>query len=290
MQPGSLRDQNGNPVAAGQVGISTVPLSLVREMLPPGLLQHTFDITVQAPGITNFATPAPMTFPNTFAAKPGEQLNFLSFDHTTGRLVIEGSATVSADGLSVSTNPGTGITHPGWHGLTPQGSPTSPDYDDDVAELGTEFKYTIKAEVVSDGPADPVPVAVSALRGESNSLLAADVTAKDVTDYLLTKSSGIPDRVRFSVSNDTNKKKSDGSYVQVDFIVDPGNAHEFLDGLTQTSFRMFPGDKPVKFDFTIKVPDILKLKNDTLIGVKYELRVTQVFKNGVTASLPPSGE
>ena len=56
-----------------------------------------------------------------FNAPPGTKLNFLSFDHTTGRLVIEGTATVSADGLSVHTDPGTGITHPGWHGLTPPG-------------------------------------------------------------------------------------------------------------------------------------------------------------------------
>jgi hypothetical protein len=87
------------------------------------VLQHTFDITVQAPGIATFSTPAPMTFPNVFNAPPGSQLNFLSFDHTTGRLVIEGTATVSADGLSVRTDPGTGITHPGWHGLTPPGGP-----------------------------------------------------------------------------------------------------------------------------------------------------------------------
>ncbi len=121
VQPGSLLDQNGNPLTAGQVGISTVPPELVRDMLPPGVLQHTFDITVQAPGITNFSTPAPMTFPNIFNAPPGTQLNFLSFDHTTGRLVIEGTATVSADGFSVHTDPGTGITHPGWHGMTPPG-------------------------------------------------------------------------------------------------------------------------------------------------------------------------
>ncbi len=127
VQPGSLRDQQGNLLGTGQVGISTVPPELVREMLPPGLLQHTFDITVQAPGISNFSAPAPMTFPNTFAAPAGTQLNFLSFDHTTGRLVIEGTATVSADGSSVRTDPGTGITHPGWHGLTPQGSDTQPN-------------------------------------------------------------------------------------------------------------------------------------------------------------------
>jgi len=122
---GSLLN-NGQPVTNAQVGISVVPPELVRDMLPPGVLQHTFDITVQAPGITNFATPAPMTFPNVFNAAPGSKQQFLSFDHTTGRLVFEGTATVSADGLSVHTDPGTGITHPGWHGLAPPGKPAKP--------------------------------------------------------------------------------------------------------------------------------------------------------------------
>lgn len=277
VQPGSMRDQNGNLVAAGQVGISTVPASLVREMLPPGLLQHTFDITVQSPGVTNFATPAPMTFPNLFGAKPGEQLNFLSFDHTTGRLVIEGSATVSADGLSVSTNPGTGITHPGWHGLTPQGSPTRPDNkDDNVAALGTEFSYSIKSEVVSDRPADPAAVAARGLR-----------SAQGVGDHLLVNSS---ERIRFSVTNDTNLRRSDGSYVRVEFTTaDPKIAHDYLDGLKYTVFKLFPG-VTANFDFTIKTRNILKLTNDELIGVKYHLEVTKVSKFGVKEPLPQSGD
>src|SRR5439155_3000763 len=68
-----------------------------------------------------FNTPLTITFPNVFNAAPGTQLDFLSFDHTTGRLVIEGTATVSADGLSATTDPGMGITKPGWHGITPPG-------------------------------------------------------------------------------------------------------------------------------------------------------------------------
>lgn len=115
VQPGSLIGPDGRPVAAGQVGISTVPAEMVREMLPPGQLQHAFDITVQAPGVSNFSVPAPMTFPNWSGAAPGTVMNFMSFDHTTGRMEVEGTATVSADGLSVTTDPGYGITHPGWH-------------------------------------------------------------------------------------------------------------------------------------------------------------------------------
>src|SRR5262249_8017351 len=105
IQPSSLIGPDGQPIANGQAGVSTGPPALVRDMLPPGLLQHTFAITIQAPGVTAFNQPAPMTFPNVFGAAPGTKLNFLSFDHTTGRLVIEGTATVSADGLSATTDP-----------------------------------------------------------------------------------------------------------------------------------------------------------------------------------------
>jgi archaellum component FlaG (FlaF/FlaG flagellin family) len=120
--PGSVIGEDGQPLDDAKIGISTVPPELVRDMLPAGLLQHTFDVTIQAPGAAVFNNPLPMRFPNVFNAPPGATMNFLSFDHTTGRLVVEGTATVSKDGLFVSTDPGVGITKPGWHGLTPPGS------------------------------------------------------------------------------------------------------------------------------------------------------------------------
>jgi hypothetical protein len=125
IQPDSLVGSDGQKMSSAQIGISTVPPDLVRDMLPPGVLQHTLDITVQAPGVATFSTPAPVTAPNVFQAAPGTKLDFLSFDHTTGRLVIEGTATVSADGKTIHTDPGTGVTHPGWHGFPPPGTVTS---------------------------------------------------------------------------------------------------------------------------------------------------------------------
>jgi Bacterial Ig-like domain/FG-GAP-like repeat/PAP2 superfamily/LVIVD repeat len=118
---GSAIGADGLPVTNVRVGVATVPPDLVRDMLPPGVLQHTFDITIQANGVANFATPAKITIPNVFDAPPGTKLNILSFDHTTGKLVIDGTATVSADGLYVTSDPGSGITRPGWHGVTPPG-------------------------------------------------------------------------------------------------------------------------------------------------------------------------
>ena len=90
-------------------------------MLPPGVLQHTFDITIQAPGVATFTEPVQITFPNVFNAAPGTKLNLLSFDHTTGMLVINGTGTVSADGLTVVSDPDSGVRAPGWHGMAPPG-------------------------------------------------------------------------------------------------------------------------------------------------------------------------
>ena len=142
--PGSLIGPDGLPLPNADIGISTVPPELVVDMLPPGVLQHTFDITVQALGVANFSLPAPFTAPNVFNADPGTQLNFLSFDHTTGLLVIEGTGTVTPDGSQVVSDPGVGITRPGWHGWTPPGTctgsggppppPPPPDPDEVVTE------------------------------------------------------------------------------------------------------------------------------------------------------------
>jgi hypothetical protein len=122
VQPGSFVDENGNPVADPEIGISTVPPQIVMDMLPDGVLQHSLDITIQAPGTAVFTQPATLTLPNVFGAAPGTELDVLSFDHTTGRLVIDGTATVSADGQTVTSDPGSGVLAPGWHGITSPGS------------------------------------------------------------------------------------------------------------------------------------------------------------------------
>ena len=120
VQPGSLVDANGHPVANAKIGISPVPASLVMDMLPPGILQHSFDITIQAPGGAVFTQPATLTMPNVFGLAAGDKTYMLSFDHTTGRLVVDGTATVSADGLTVTSDPGSGVMQPGWHAMTPR--------------------------------------------------------------------------------------------------------------------------------------------------------------------------
>ncbi len=122
VQPQSALDSQGQPIPNARVGFSTVPPQLVREMLPEGLMQLSGTLTVQAPGVAAFSPPIKLTFPNIYNAAPGTQLPFYSYDHTTGRLVIEGTTTVSADGRYAVTDPNNGISHPGWFGPTPPGS------------------------------------------------------------------------------------------------------------------------------------------------------------------------
>ena len=85
-------------------------------------MQLSATLTIQAPGVAVFDQPVKLTFPNIYNAAPGTKLPFYSFDHTTGQLVITGTATVSADGKFAVTDPENGITHPGWYGVTPPGA------------------------------------------------------------------------------------------------------------------------------------------------------------------------
>jgi hypothetical protein len=165
--PNAAIGVNGQKMTNVKIGISTVPPELVRDMLPTGLMQLSSTITIQAPDVATFSTPIALTFPNLYGAAPGSKLDFYSFDHTTGRLEIEGTATVSADGLSVTTDPGSGITHPGWHGVAPpgddgEGGPSAPPCDccDDNAEAVNPTAATI--------PGEPEVTVLPLIIGEGN--------------------------------------------------------------------------------------------------------------------------
>ena len=123
--PDSLVGMDGQKMSSGMVGFSTVAPALIRGMLPQGVMQLATTLTIQAPGVATFSTPLQVTFANVYGAAPGSQLDVYSFNHTTGLLEITGTATVSADGKTVTTDPGSGITHPGWFGVTPPGSQSS---------------------------------------------------------------------------------------------------------------------------------------------------------------------
>jgi hypothetical protein len=130
VQPGSLIGVDGQILVDGQVGISAVAPELIRNMLPPLLKDIPITITIQAPGVEKFAVPVALTYPNVYGAEPGSKMSLFSFDHTTGAIVLEGPATVSDDGLYISTDPDVGITKPGWHfiqiGTGANGAPCFP--------------------------------------------------------------------------------------------------------------------------------------------------------------------
>ena len=66
-------------------------------------------------GGLNFDEPAPVTFPNLEGLEPGTQSLLWSFDHDAGEWIVNGTMTVSADGLTITTDEGVGIDAPGWH-------------------------------------------------------------------------------------------------------------------------------------------------------------------------------
>ncbi len=126
---GSLFADNGT--VGGQVGLAPVDRNRLPGTLPADL-RIPLVITVQVAGAdpgdpipTNFDIPAPVVFPNLpdpdtlEVLAPGEKTAIWSFDHDTGRWRLVGPATVSADGLTVSSDPGVGIIALGWHGVAP---------------------------------------------------------------------------------------------------------------------------------------------------------------------------
>lgn len=119
VQPGSLVDAHGDPVANPEIGLTIVPSPLVIDMLPEGMPVPPIFLTIQGPDGGVFTEEAVLTLPNVFGLAPGEKTEFFSYDHTTGLLVVNGNGTVSEDGLSITTDPGSGILQPGWNGAPP---------------------------------------------------------------------------------------------------------------------------------------------------------------------------
>jgi hypothetical protein len=123
----------------GSVGIAPVPPDRLPGQLPE-MLQFPIVFTVQTDGASNFDTPALVRFPNLpdpvtgNVLPPGAKTALWSFNHDSGRWEIQGSMTISADGLFAVSDPGVGIRSPGWVGVNPGsggGGPKKSDDDDD---------------------------------------------------------------------------------------------------------------------------------------------------------------
>ena len=120
--PNSLFSDNGS--RGGMVGIAPVAPDRLPGPLPPGL-EFPLVITVQSDGGENFDRPVPARFPNLPDPRagqllpPGAKSALWSFNHDKGLWELQGSMTVTADGLFVESDPGVGIRAPGWHGAFP---------------------------------------------------------------------------------------------------------------------------------------------------------------------------
>jgi hypothetical protein len=111
IKPGSATFPGGSRtgiVSVTMVHADKVPMS-------PGFGQQPrFIVTIQPPGV-HFDPPAPLTFPNVESLAPGAVTEMYSFDHDLGQFVSIGTASVSADGLQIGSDPGVGIIKGGWH-------------------------------------------------------------------------------------------------------------------------------------------------------------------------------
>lgn len=113
-EPGAAVDDFGN--AATQAAVVPVPPDRIPAPLPD-FLDPLLVISIQAPGASSFDIPAQITYPNIEGLGPGERTTIFSFDHDAGRWTAIGTATVSQDGLTAVSDPGSGILAPGWHNL-----------------------------------------------------------------------------------------------------------------------------------------------------------------------------
>ncbi|HEY2292365.1 MAG TPA: DNRLRE domain-containing protein, partial [Thermoanaerobaculia bacterium] len=118
IKPGSVTFPGGS--RSGLVSVTAVHADKV-PMVPNFGQQPRFIVTIQPAG-ARFDPPARLTLPNLEGLAPGEVTEMYSFDHDLGHFVSIGPATVSEDGLTITSNPGVGVNKAGWHC---GGNPTS---------------------------------------------------------------------------------------------------------------------------------------------------------------------
>lgn len=111
--PNTVERRDGT--LAGRLSITPVPANRLPAPLPPGV-DPGIVITIQAEGGADvFRQPVPLTAPNLEGLPPGAKTVLWDFDHARGEFVPVATLTVSADGRTVTTDPGQGVIRPGWH-------------------------------------------------------------------------------------------------------------------------------------------------------------------------------
>jgi hypothetical protein len=115
IKAGSMRLPDGttptpaNPtvVSLNQVRHSEIPMPMTDGASPP------FAWTLQPAGAT-FDPPARVEYPNMTGLPPGAIAYFLTYNHDSQRFEINASGHVTADGSTIVTDPGAGLTLAGW--------------------------------------------------------------------------------------------------------------------------------------------------------------------------------
>ncbi|MDA0347381.1 MAG: Ig-like domain-containing protein [Verrucomicrobia bacterium] len=146
--PGSARDDIGNTFT--QASIIPVPPDRIPAPLPQELAMPLV-ISIQTFGATRFDVPAAVRFPNLpdpltgEVLLPGAKSGLWSFNHDAGRWELQGSMTVSEDGMHLISDPGVGILAPGWHGINNGNSGDDGGASDDDGPCETEEKQMQQA-------------------------------------------------------------------------------------------------------------------------------------------------
>lgn len=99
-------------VSLNQVHFDKIPMPMPNGAAPP------FAWTLQPSGST-FDPPVEIEMPNMAGLPADSIVYFLSFNHDTERFEIAASGHVTADGQSLVTDPGSGLTRAGWGGFCP---------------------------------------------------------------------------------------------------------------------------------------------------------------------------
>ena len=95
--------------------VSVTPVNIDKVPMAPGFGQQPrFVVTIQPAG-THFSPAARMTMPNVDGLAPRAVTEMYSYDHDLASFVAIGSATVSADGSTITSDVGSGVIKAGWH-------------------------------------------------------------------------------------------------------------------------------------------------------------------------------
>ena len=109
--PGSATFPGGSKTGC----VSVTPVNMDKVPMSPGFGQQPrFIVTIQPAG-THFNPPARMAIPNVDGLAPRAVTEMYSYDHDLASFVAIGSATVSEDGATITSDAGSGVIKAGWH-------------------------------------------------------------------------------------------------------------------------------------------------------------------------------